>query len=677
MKRFRLFQFILFLCVMGISFNSVQAQENELSTTQEQEYPESLHAFYIGARGGYLFKNKELSNNPAYYLEDGYFGELNLGWRAKNSWLGWQLNVGRLDLNRSTPFKNLSDYSLNAYEALQSSSPNWMWEATEDDGETFLFDENTIDETEETDMHSWYAMTGPEFWVGKKRLQGFVSLNAGVGYSQFGHYFIEGKGKTSNSLSFPYYSQVDDEVTGPVDVSLAGMYQQYGMSEDTYTSSGSPSNFTPGSVTDKYEVNFMGRGTLGAEYFITPRLSVNASASFWYILSPKWASQKTSKGELIFKGEFDNSYKPSGGDPYIGGGAISGVTGYDYEKDYPEKDMQMISANIGLRYWLGKKKPKKHEEEDEEPELEEEVTHNKSLLITVKDEPTGYDLSSVKVTVYKDGEEFYTGLTDTDGALSEVEDLEPGDYEVKGILNNIETDIAEISSEDFEGDSRTITRKLMHKDLRFTLVGHTLETDSDAPVTQAKATLNNESTGDDDYQTTNSEGEFKFQLEPDTDFSVYAEKKGFFSNREEVTTKGLDRSKTLYVDLHLEMNALTEGTRFELKDIYYDFDKSDIRSDAAMILDDLYKTMVDNPSLVIELSSHTDSRGSDSYNLKLSQERADAAVHYLVDKGIDASRLQGRGYGETKLINRCSNEVECSEEEHQENRRTEIKILKE
>lgn len=85
--------------------------------------------------------------------------------------------------------------------------------------------------------------------------------------------------------------------------------------------------------------------------------------------------------------------------------------------------------------------------------------------------------------------------------------------------------------------------------------------------------------------------------------------------------------------------------------------------------------MRDNPSLVIELSSHTDSRGAELYNLKLSERRAHAAVDYLVSRGIARDRLIGKGYGESRLVNRCADGVVCSDDEHQENRRTEVEIL--
>ncbi len=119
-----------------------------------------------------------------------------------------------------------------------------------------------------------------------------------------------------------------------------------------------------------------------------------------------------------------------------------------------------------------------------------------------------------------------------------------------------------------------------------------------------------------------------------------------------------------------------EGNKFELKDIYYDYDKFFIRPDAAVNLDELISLLNTYPGMVIELSSHTDSRGKTDYNQDLSQARADAAKAYIVNKGIDAARIISKGYGETQLKNRCKDGVDCTEEEHQENRRTEVKILK-
>src|SRR5690606_22148500 len=93
------------------------------------------------------------------------------------------------------------------------------------------------------------------------------------------------------------------------------------------------------------------------------------------------------------------------------------------------------------------------------------------------------------------------------------------------------------------------------------------------------------------------------------------------------------------------------------------------------LLDELVKTLREYPTMKIELSSHTDSRGNDAYNLALSQRRAQSAVDYLVSQGIDRSRMVVKGYGETRLVNECANGVDCTEEQHQANRRTEVTVL--
>lgn len=113
-----------------------------------------------------------------------------------------------------------------------------------------------------------------------------------------------------------------------------------------------------------------------------------------------------------------------------------------------------------------------------------------------------------------------------------------------------------------------------------------------------------------------------------------------------------------------------------LENIYYDFDKWNIRPDAAVELDKLVQILKENPTIWIVLGSHTDSRGNDAYNLRLSQNRANSAVEYILNRGIDRKRITAKGYGETRLLNRCSNGVKCSEEEHQLNRRTEFTIVK-
>lgn len=113
-----------------------------------------------------------------------------------------------------------------------------------------------------------------------------------------------------------------------------------------------------------------------------------------------------------------------------------------------------------------------------------------------------------------------------------------------------------------------------------------------------------------------------------------------------------------------------------LPNIYFDFNKADIRPDAQLLLDNVVKLMTESPGSTLEVGSHTDSRGSDQYNLVLSQRRAASVTNYLVTKGVAKARVKAKGYGETRLLNNCANGVNCSEEEHKVNRRTEFKIVK-
>lgn len=115
------------------------------------------------------------------------------------------------------------------------------------------------------------------------------------------------------------------------------------------------------------------------------------------------------------------------------------------------------------------------------------------------------------------------------------------------------------------------------------------------------------------------------------------------------------------------------GFTWKLSNIHYDFNKWNIRADAMPILDSLIMVLNEQP-ITIELGSHTDSRGSFKYNERLSQHRADAAVAYLIQHGIDSKRITAKGYGEYKLLNKCSDGVPCTDEEQQVNRRTEVKV---
>jgi len=113
---------------------------------------------------------------------------------------------------------------------------------------------------------------------------------------------------------------------------------------------------------------------------------------------------------------------------------------------------------------------------------------------------------------------------------------------------------------------------------------------------------------------------------------------------------------------------------FKINIIYFDLDKWNIRPDAAVDLAKLQDVLNQNPTMKINIRSHTDSRASDSYNKELSEKRANSTKDWLIKQGIAADRLASEGLGETKLVNKCANDVPCTEAEHQLNRRSEFII---
>ncbi len=205
------------------------------------------------------------------------------------------------------------------------------------------------------------------------------------------------------------------------------------------------------------------------------------------------------------------------------------------------------------------------------------------------------------------------------------------------------------------------------------------------PISYAMVTLTNEK-GEAKTVPSDELGAFSVCLPCGYSYKGYATKDNIMSTVENVSTKevncgdGVERS---LAPIELRIAApvgkgftINEGSSFQLKNIYYNFNDATIRPDARKDLEALYIVMTKYPDMEIELASHTDCRGTDTYNNDLSQRRAASAVQYLINKGIDANRIVAKGYGESMLRNKCADGVSCSEQQHKMNRRTEVKITK-
>ena len=175
---------------------------------------------------------------------------------------------------------------------------------------------------------------------------------------------------------------------------------------------------------------------------------------------------------------------------------------------------------------------------------------------------------------------------------------------------------------------------------------------------------------------TNNNGKTEFEADKEGNYVMNISKEGY-ETEQIIIQKGDTRDEiVVLLNRPSAKLVLKEGTSFKLKNVYYNYNDASIRPDAAKDLDALLAMMRQYPDLEVELGSHTDARGTTEYNFDLSQRRADNAVQYLVNRGIDARRIVAKGYGESRLRNHCGSGVSCSEEEHKINRRTEVKIIK-
>lgn len=200
-----------------------------------------------------------------------------------------------------------------------------------------------------------------------------------------------------------------------------------------------------------------------------------------------------------------------------------------------------------------------------------------------------------------------------------------------------------------------------------------------------------------DSMTTNNLGTFSFFADADKNFTLTAEREDY--DDATITANTFSKERIVKADITLfkeeiivvqkeetESPKITEDDKDDkvkignLNTIYFDMDKSNIREDAEIELNKIVKIMNDNPDLVVEIRSYTDSRGSKDYNIKLSTRRANSTLNYIKSRINNPERIYGKGYGETTLVNDCAGEgnivSNCSEKQHQANRRTEFYIVK-
>lgn len=207
----------------------------------------------------------------------------------------------------------------------------------------------------------------------------------------------------------------------------------------------------------------------------------------------------------------------------------------------------------------------------------------------------------------------------------------------------------------------------------FTLLVNVIDEMTKEPIEMAVLKLNN---SESIIGNTNESGQYKQGVEANSNFKILVSKPGYSSRIISISNEGLLASKDFVFDVELRRANDLSGFEDWNKIIYYDLDKYNIRpKDAIQVLDEVVEFMNSHPEINIKLSSHTDSRASKEYNTLLSKRRAGSAKNYLVNRGVNASRIAEIEWtGESILVNKCGDEVFCTESDHQLNRRTEISI---
>jgi len=282
------------------------------------------------------------------------------------------------------------------------------------------------------------------------------------------------------------------------------------------------------------------------------------------------------------------------------------------------------------------------------------------------------------------GLDVFASSINADGTMSEVVNIgKPINtpYDDFSFIVDDDTKLGYFSSNRIGGmGDDDIYRFKQTEELRDTceilLTGTVTDAQTDEPVEGAVVSIMDSNNNQIDQITTRANGKYVFKLECDKQYFVRAAKDDYTPDEDLFTTPATSD----FIDIPLELSnskiPVLEcddlAKILDIEQIYFDFDKSNIRSDAARELAKIQAFMELYPQTKVEIRSHTDSRANDAYNDALSERRAQSTRSWLIDKGIDANRITAKGYGERRLVNECSNGVKCTPAQHQLNRRSEF-----
>lgn len=615
------FKIILAMLLIGMGFQNTKAQVSKVidNTAKKTEWQ-------FSTRAGYDFPNYKEDFKYIDY-SGGIMGGLSINHYWK--WFGLQSDFDYIKNSPKTNITNPTFYDNTLI--IPAAIP---------------YSDVMITKNDITRM---FVGVGPSFRHLSKnnKFQAELSLLAGLGTIDGGEILVEGVRPDASIDPLTYHSGWDNEklFAGKAQARLTYFFDQHW-----------------GVHTGAYYMNYFGgaQESTKNEILVTKGYLTSGSPQHvYYYEAQTTAVQQVTDGQTTTIDAFT--------DKAIIREDQAGTTASDMRHKI---DLSSVGVFAGLTYRFGpsKSEPKKT------AAATKTVEKKYCIQTTAKDKFSNEILPNTDVSI-KDskGVVVQTAKTDAFGVVKFC-DILPDDYSIQGMYNEIALEGNATKKSEFKNDL-TLIKDILYADSNFIIRGKAVICNTATAIKDVTIVLKNNELNSQKITNTSDKGEFLFQALQNTNYSIYGKKENYLSQTMIIYTKDYDRTKSLFIKLEICMDAADCGTAIALKNIHYDLDKYFIREDAKPELYRLVQFMNDNPGVKVELLSHTDSRSSAVYNQTLSQKRADAAVDYIVSQGIAKSRLTGKGYGESKLLNRCEDGVECSENEHQANRRTEVKVI--
>ncbi|SHF89494.1 OmpA family protein [Flavobacterium segetis] len=616
------FKIILTMLLFGIGFQTIKAQVSKVVNTTAKQTE-----WQFSTRAGYDFpKYKE----DFKYID--YSGGIMGGVSVNHywNWLGLQTDF---DYIKNSPKNNIT----NPFFVDNSAIPSAV-----------AYSDML---TTKKDITRMFVGAGPSFrhLSNNTKFQAEFAVLAGLGTIDGGEILVEGVRKDGSKDLLTYHSGWDNEklLTGKAQARLTYFFNKnWGIHAGAYYMH----YFSGAKESSKNDI-LINNGYLTAGSALNVYYAENSTTAIRQDVVGESTTINAFNGQAIVRNNED---------------------GISTSKDLMRKiDLSSFGIFAGITYRFGpNKEPKKIVEDVKANPIEKKYC----IQTTAKDKYSKEILPNTDVTIIDSkGVVIKTEKTDAFGVVKFC-DILPEDYIIAGKFNDVALEGNTVKKSEFK-DNLTIVKEIFYADRNFIIKGKAVICNTATAINDVTIVLKNNESAVQKITNTSSKGEFTFQALENTNYTIYGKKENYLSQTMTILTKDYDRNQSLFIQLEICMDAADCGTAIALKNIHYDLNKYFIREDAKPELNRLVQFMNDNPTVKVELSSHTDSRSSNAYNLTLSQNRANAAVNYITSQGISKARLTGKGYGETKLLNRCADGINCTEAEHEMNRRTEVKVI--